>query len=228
MESNKLTIFDNTIPIKAIPEKSLDQMLHTQFMFWLANLLSLKSDSEEKVLNALPAIKKHFWSLGMHEVKKAFEMYADGELRTQPRSNYFDRVLVGQIFKEYREIKPRKKKEIVMPQPTEEEKALLIYEGCLNCYEEWKQTKHIIDGYIWVHDHLMDNGKLDFNDDEKKAMWSLAKKRLEEKSKSMEYQAGKELLRELEKKNSAVRVIEYKKIRLEYFFGEIDHIKNIL
>jgi len=224
----KLTIFDNTIPIKAIPEKSLDQLLNTQFMYWLSNLLSLKADSEEKVLNALPAIKKHFWSLGMHEVKKAFEMYADGELRTQPRSNYFDRVLVGQIFKEYREIKPRPKKELPVRQYTQEEKDLLTYEGCLNCYEEWKHEKRIIPGYTWVHDHLEEKGLFNFTDDEKKGMWSLSKKRLEAQSKEVDYQTAKEIMRKLENPKDMARINEYKRIRLEYYFGSIKHLKEVL
>lgn len=228
MESNKLAVLDRTIPIKAIPEKSLDEILHTKFMFWLSNLLSLKADSEEKVLNAIPAIKKHFWSLGMNEVKKAFEMYADGELRTQPRSNYFDRVLVGQIFKEYREVKPRKKKELEMPKISKEEKELLIYEGCLNCYEDWKQTKRVIPGYTWVHDHLQEKELLKFTEDEKAVMWNLSKKRLEQESKDLDYQSAKEIMRKLQNPKSQIRINEYKRIRLEYYFGSIKHLKEVL
>ena len=150
----ELTIFKNTIPIKAIPEKSLDQMLNTQFMYWLSNLLSLKSDSEEKVLNALPAIKKHFWSLGMHEVKKAFEMYADGELRTQPRSNYFDRILVGQIFKEYRDVKHKPKKV-----SEKEFKDKMDMASAENHFEHYRSGGKIHEYEIWLYDYIFDYKK---------------------------------------------------------------------
>jgi len=223
---NKLSVLDKKMPLRAIPEKTLDEILHTKFMYWLSNLLSLKADSEEKVIHALPAIKKHFWSLGMNEVKKAFTMYADGELSIKPISNYFDRVLVGQIFNEYRQLRPRKKKELKMPELTEEQKELLIYEGCLNCYEEWKQSKEILIGYTWVHDHIQH--LFTFTDDEKKAMWALSKKRMIEQSKEKDYETAKDILRKLENPKDMARINEYKRIRLEYYFSSIKHIKNVL
>ncbi|MCP4054348.1 MAG: hypothetical protein GY739_15070, partial [Mesoflavibacter sp.] len=44
MESNKLAVLDNSLPLKAYPEKDLNTLLETQFKFWLSNLLSLKAD----------------------------------------------------------------------------------------------------------------------------------------------------------------------------------------
>jgi hypothetical protein len=231
MESNKIAVLDKKLPLRAYPEKMLNDVLETSFKFWLANLLSIKADNEQKLDSALPAIKKHFWSLGLNEIKKAFEMYADGELITKPIPNYFDRILVGHIFKEYKQQKPIVKKEIKMPEPTEEQKELLIYEGLIFCYDNWVQTKNIINGQVWVHDHLTELGLLIFNDDEKKAMWNLSKKNILEYSKTLDYESAKEVIRDLELKKGT-REVEYKKLRLMHYFNKIKdsrrHIRDVV
>jgi hypothetical protein len=193
MESNKLTIFDKSIPIKAIPEKSLDQMLQTQFMYWLSNLLSLKADSEEKVLNALPAIKKHFWSLGMPEVKRAFELYADGELRTQPRSNYFDRILVGQIFKEYRDIKNKPKKV-----NEEEYKDIQDMAAAENHFEHYRQGGNIHEQEIWLYDYIFDfKNVVDVKKEDKMEVYKKCLKQCKGQKEMAIRQSKRDLLHEL-------------------------------
>lgn len=159
----------NVVPLKAIPEKDLDVVLTTKFMFWVANLLSIKADNEENVLNALPAIKKHFWSLGMKEVVQAFTMYADGELSIQPKSNYFDRVLVGQIFQEYRKQKRTKhvKKDI------DEEKRIQDYLDVLNWFEWYKENKKTPEAIVWVYDYLDERLDLGFTVKDKKILMKL-------------------------------------------------------
>jgi hypothetical protein len=232
MESNKIAVLDKKLPLRAYPEKMLNDVLETSFKFWLANLLSIKADNEQKLDSALPAIKKHFWSLGLNEIKKAFEMYADGELITKPIPNYFDRILVGHIFKEYKQQKPIVKKEIKMPEPTEEQKELIVYEGLIFCYDNWYQTKDIINGQVWVHDHLMELGLLEFTDDQKKTMWIKSLENLKEYSKLIDYESAKELIAELERGKSSKREIEYKKVRLKRFFANIytkdKHLKDYL
>lgn len=232
MESNKLSVLDNQIPLKAYPEKDIDLILKTTFMFWLSKLLSLKSDKEEIVLDALPEIKYHFHSLGLHQVKKAFEMYARGQLITQPISNYFDIILVSKIFKEFKKQQPIKKKEIIMPEITQEEKDDIIYAGCVNCFDQWNQTKQVINGYMWVHDHLMDLKLLEFTKDEKVIMWNEAKENLLNQSKSLPYEDAKDVVRELERKNCSIREVEYKLIRMKRYFEKIHakgkHIKEVL
>jgi hypothetical protein len=232
MESNKLLVLENTLPLKAYPPKKLDEILETSFLFWLANLLSIKADKKESVLSALPEVKYHFHSLGVDQVKKAFEMYARGSMSIKPISNYFDTILVGQIFSEYKKLKPVIKKEIKMPEPTQEEKELLIYEGLIFCFDNWVQTNRIINGQVWVHDHLMELNLLDFTPEEKSAMWSLSKKNVLEKSKQLTYEEAKDVIREMERKTSNIRENEYKKLRLKYYFGKLKdskkHIKDVI
>lgn len=164
MESNKIAILEKQLPLRAYPEKELDKVLETSFKFWLANLLSIKAENEEKLDNALPAIKKHFWSLGIHEIKKAFEMYADSELISKPVPNYFDRILVGNIFKEYKAQKKVVKKEIdhqeIMRQTN---KSHLV-----SFFNQYFKTKQINDCYVvFAYDSLEKNGFIKLTKQEK-------------------------------------------------------------
>ena len=148
----ELVIKNPVIPIKAIPEKSLDEFLYTKFKFWLANLLSLKSDQEQKIDEALKGVKKHFWSLGLGEIKKVFEMYADSELNLTPVSNHIDRVLVGQIFEAYKQHKKTKpvKKDV------DKEKQLQDYTDAVNWFDWWVQNNKVTEEMTWLFNYLED------------------------------------------------------------------------
>jgi len=172
MESNKIAILDNKLPIKAYPEQKLEEILKTVFKFWLSSLLSIKADNEEKLDLSLVAVKKHFWSLGINEIKIAFEMYADGQLTTKPISNHIDRILVGQIFNEYRQQKPVVKKEIPPIAMSEEERKQIIIVGLLDCFETYIESKEVSDFRFNVFDVLLDIGLLptiNFSEKVKKA-----------------------------------------------------------
>lgn len=166
----ELTTLENPLPLKAFPQKKLDQVLETEFMYWIANLLSLKSDKKEIVLHALSEVKYHFHSLGLKDVKKAFEMYARGQLSIKPISNHFDFVLVGQIFQEYKATLPRKKPN--NPEPSEKEKKELTANGMKKCLDHWEQTERILDGYtLFLYDILSADGYLPMDKEAKlKAM----------------------------------------------------------
>ena len=159
MESNKVAILEKRLPLRNYPEKEVDNLLSTVFKFWLAKLLSIKSDNEDKLDNALPAIKKHFWSLGINEVKKAFEMYSDGELSIKPVPNYFDRILVGQIFKEYKaqKQKPVKRYDNYISQ---EEKDFIMMEAVDRIEKDFKQNGKITETCFHVYAFLFEQGKL--------------------------------------------------------------------
>ena len=229
MESS-LTLFNNPIPIKAIPEKDLNGLIMGSFLDWISATLSLNEDGANKLKYALPAIKEHCWSMGFPEIKKMIEMYADGKLSVKPIPNHFDRIKFGEVANAYREQKPRKKPK-PMPEPTDEEKELRVYEGVINCFEQWKQDECIINGYAWVEKHLRDLGLIEFTDQESKYMWLQAKHNLLAQSKSMSYEKAKDLVRELEGK-SGKRRTEYQLIRLDKYFSKIKrkgkHIKDYI
>lgn len=175
MATNKLAVLEKKMPLRAYPAEELDRVLETVFKYWLANLLSLKSDQEEKLDFALPYVKQHFWSLGIDQVKKAFEMYATGELRTKPISNYFDVVLVGKIFKEYREIKPRPKTPVVETKPfSERDKEEMLKGGVKRCRNEYEEFGMVLPGNPHIYDYLYENGTLKISNTTKRRLFAEA------------------------------------------------------
>ena len=211
MESTKLSVLEKKMPLRNYPEKVIDDVLTTVFKFWLANLLSIKADNEEKLDNALSSIKKHFWSLGIDEVKKAFEMYADGELSIKPIPNYFDRILVGQIFQEYRQLRTKPKKEIKPLELSSEDIRNNEIISATICYDYYIQNGFLNETSLYLYNLLLERGLFDFTKKEQEVMVELAQK--------------------LEKPIKEQR-IHYKKICIRRFFDSIHakgkHIKDLL
>ncbi len=159
--SNELIIQHQNLPLKSYPKGDLKNVLEGTFLTWISNLLGLTGeDAAKRLLIALPAIEKHFWSLGFTEIEKAFTMYADGELITKPIPNYFPRILVGQIFKEYRDQKPRKKIVIIEETMPEAEKKEIVKKGVLRVYKEFLDTGVVPTGSTHVYDMLYELGVL--------------------------------------------------------------------
>ena len=230
-----LVKLDNSIPIKAIPEQELNKLILTQFTVWVANLLSLTDETSANRLEiALPAIKEHCWSMGFSDIKKMFEMYVDNKLSIKPIPNYFDRILLGKIVDAYKQQKTIIKKEIVMPEQTQEEKDNLIYMGVINCFDEFKQTNKIIEGYVWVYDHLDELQVLTYSNDEKKKVMILAKERLIRENKEyMSLDQYKQFTFDMENKRVDQSIINMaKKMLLERYFNKLiaknNHIKTEL
>ncbi len=174
--SNELTVLDNKMPLRGYPEPKLDEALKTVFKFWLAKLLSIKAENEEKLDSALPAIKTHFWSLGMNDVKKAFEMYADGQLSTKPRSNHIDRILVGQIFNDY------KMSQRQVNKPTAEfDKDAQDFLYCVTAFDYFNQNTALPEAAVWLYEYLTEKGILSVSKREKQRAYNLALEKYENK-----------------------------------------------
>lgn len=211
MESNKLTVLENKLPLKAYPEKSLDQILHTEFMYWVSNLLSLKEDKEEAVLNAIKEVKYHFHSLGLDELKKAFEMYARGQMSIKPISNHLDNILVGQIFKEYKSISKPKNKVITMLEPTEEEKKYNEIVSATICFDFYNQNGYLNETSLYLYSVLLEKKLFNFKQSEIDTMVAQSK----DNNKSIHEQ----------------RIIYKKKCLIKYFdrlIAKNQHIKDVL
>ena len=178
----ELVKLDKNLPLKSYPEKDLDNVLQTVFKIWISDLLSLKSDSENKVDNALVAIKKHCWSMGIKEVKKMFEMYADGELKTQPKSNHFDRVLVGQIFNDFRKhnmTKPKSKTD------SDQEKSQQDMIYAIQLFDYFIQERKIPKESVWVYSYLEGKELINYSDKEKKIAYKIAFDQYKNKDKAI-------------------------------------------
>ena len=155
-----LAIINSKIPIKAIPEAKLNAVILGDFLDWVCGTLSLNEDGAEKLKFALPAIKKHCWSMGFTEIKKMLEMYADGELSVKPIPNHFDRIKLGEVANAYRNQKPREKKMIETPKLTQKEKDAIVFTGIVTCFDAYIQDGFIRSGYSYVYDYFYELKKL--------------------------------------------------------------------
>lgn len=177
MASTDLTVLDNNLKLLAYPEKQLDTILATQFKFWLSNLLQIKADKEDAMNNAIEIIKKKFWSLGLSDVKEAFEMYALGELDLKPRSNHIDVILVGQIFNAY------KKQQRTKNEPFDED----VYKAeqdklyAIQAFEYYEGSNKLPEESVWLYSYLEDTlGVFKFDENLKREYY---KKHLENNTK---------------------------------------------
>lgn len=162
---SNIVTFEKNLPLKAYQEKDLDAFLATKFKFWIANLLSLKSDKEQGYDASVGAIKKLFWSVGVSEMKKAFEMYALGELGIEPVSNHIDIILVGKIHRAYKDYlrandnRPKKtEKEIKMEQDILD---------AISHYNYFLERDKLDENSAWVYTFLNGIGILEDYDDVK-------------------------------------------------------------
>jgi len=96
MASNKIAVLEKSLPLRAYVKEDLNKALIMEFLPWICSLLSLTDQkSADRLESALPAIKEQCIGMGFKEIRKMFEMYADGKLYVQPIPNYFDRILLG-------------------------------------------------------------------------------------------------------------------------------------
>ena len=185
--SDKLAILEKRLPLRAYPKEKLEEVFENVFIDWISNLLGLTGeDAAKRLLIAIPAIEKHFWSLGFDEIKKAFTMYADSELITKPIPNYFTRILVGKIFKEYNQQKPIAK--IMIPEsitPTKEEKDELFITTLKDEFKIYKETGVVNYMRNWLYDDLIEKGIV-IEDIMKSIAWKHSIKEVTESEKHLQ------------------------------------------
>tara|TARA_R100000951_G_scaffold37874_1_gene32234 strand:- start:3438 stop:4127 length:690 start_codon:yes stop_codon:yes gene_type:complete len=150
----ELTIFKNPIPIKAIPEENLNNLIMGDFLDWISNTLSLNEDAVTKLEYALPAIKQHCWSMGFPEIKKMFEMYVDGNLSVKPIPNHFDRIKFGEVVNAYKQQKKVVRAKPEEPEISEEVKERKWIQFIINCFEQYKHDKTMLIGFTSIYTHF--------------------------------------------------------------------------
>ena len=169
----KLSVLERTIPLRAIPEKDLNTALIMNFAPWLSKLLSLKDKtSADRLEMALPAIKEQCIGMGFVEIKKMFEMYVDGKLAIEPKTNFFDRILFGKIVAEYRKYNMRKPKQPQIPEISDQEKKE-IDDQILKDQEAYFKKHGVIDPSKWyAYDILDKRGLINLSLEEKKEIYA--------------------------------------------------------
>ena len=172
--------------------------------------------------------------MSIEDIKKAFTLYVQGKLPIEPRDNYLTVILFSKVieaFKQQRKVKP---KELKMPEPTQQEKDDLTYLGVVNCFDEFTQSNSIIDGYVWVYDHLDELDIINFSDKDKIKQMPIAQKKLISEAKQNKNPNDyKTFMRDMENNRKGQAVInKAKKMLLERFFGKLiakeQHLKDLL
>ena len=157
-------VLNSSKSIREFDEVELTDAIINHFMPWVSRLLSLTGEtSADRLEVALPAIKTQCIGMGFSEVKKMFEMYADGKLNIEPRANYFDRILLGNIVSSYKSYKNQSKSFSVVESnisEEENEKALnnMLTEAILKY-----QSDRTIDN-VKIYDYLHKKGSLPYHD----------------------------------------------------------------
>lgn len=176
----ELAVLNKNIPLKAYPEQDLNRIILTVLMPFISGLLSLTDETSANRLKiALPAIKEQCHSMGFSEIKKMFEMYADGKLSVKPIPNYFDRILLGQIFKAY------KSESRTKPKKTDEKefKELQDFKWVVLLFDSFIQDRVIPDSYHWVYTYLEGKGLIEYSVKEKNTVFKLTGSKTKTKCK---------------------------------------------
>lgn len=166
-----LPTLQTKIPLRSIPEQKLNTMLIRDFLPFLSKLLSLTDNvSAERLEMALPAIKTQCIGMGFDEIVKMFEFYVDGKMTIQPISNYFDRVLFGQIVKEWKSINAMKNTITKIPTINEKEKKEYLKEGILKELQFFKENRFCSGKRFYLYDLFEKKGLINLSLEEKKAI----------------------------------------------------------
>tara|TARA_R110000782_G_scaffold269730_2_gene368415 strand:+ start:1255 stop:1980 length:726 start_codon:yes stop_codon:yes gene_type:complete len=156
-----LQVFERKLPLRAYPKKDLNKILITVFVPWLCKLLSLKDEvSADRLEMALPAIRTQCIGMGFDEVKKMFESYVDGHLPLEPRTNFFDRVLLGKIVKEWKILQHKKNPKKVEIMQYSESELFIINNKILHRFLEKYEKERFIDKELFYIYDILDKRKL--------------------------------------------------------------------
>ena len=170
----ELTIKYPNLPLRAYQKEQLENQIEA-LQVWLTNLLGLSGvESAKRLVIASEALKEQCIGMGFAEIQKMFEMYADSKLDIEPKSNYFDRVLLGKIVAEYRKYKMRKPKpkQSQIPEISDQEKKE-IDDQILKDQQAYFKKHGVIDPGKWyAYDVLDKRGLINLSLEEKKEIYA--------------------------------------------------------
>lgn len=139
----------------------------------VANLTGIKdpiSDINKRDISEM--IVRFFKNLSLEEIDYAFKMERYGML--EPKSEHyqlFNAEYVSEILNKYKKFRHKVRVQLDLPiakiekpkELSEEDKEFIVINGVLNCFENFKQTKSIEIGSLYVYDYLFELGALPFH-----------------------------------------------------------------
>ena len=172
MELMELTIKYPNLPLRAYQKEQLENQIEA-LQAWLTNLLGLSGvESAKRLVIASEALKEQCIGMGFAEIQKMFEMYADSKLDIEPKTNYFDRVLLGKIVAEYRKYNMRKPKQHQIPEISDQEKKE-IDDQILKDQEAYFKKHGVVNPDQWyAYDILDKRGLINLSLEEKKEIYA--------------------------------------------------------
>tara|TARA_R100001198_G_C5155481_1_gene162981 strand:- start:58 stop:735 length:678 start_codon:yes stop_codon:yes gene_type:complete len=168
----ELTIKYPNLPLRAYQKEQLENQIEA-LQAWLTNLLGLSGvESAKRLVIASEALKEQCIGMGFAEIQKMFEMYADSKLDIEPKTNYFDRVLLGKIVAEYRKYNMRKPKQHQIPEISDQEKKE-IDDQILKDQEAYFKKHGVVNPDQWyAYDILDKRGLINLSLEEKKEIYA--------------------------------------------------------
>lgn len=150
------------VPLRGMPEEVLNDKILNDLAPWLSQLLAI--DDNEKNISRLevllPMIKESAWSMSVSEIKKAFLMYAKGELSIEPRDNYLTAILFSKVINTYKQQRREKPQIIEKPMISEKEIKQNAIENIWLAWDEFEKLKRIPIEFHTAFDELYNRGIL--------------------------------------------------------------------
>lgn len=163
------------------------QLVEVGFIQFLKTTLNLKVRSEQEAQDLADRLgmvayllDEYCGLMTLEQVKKAILLYMMGKLPLQPRSNYFDGILFGQIIDAYKKSLPPKKQQPYELKLTEAELSANTEMNIKLCWKEWEETGRVKPGYAFYWDALKSAGLIQMPKRTAEEALDMAKRRHEE------------------------------------------------
>lgn len=175
-------------------------------------------------------IKAHYSNLSLEEIVYAFELERYGKL--EPKTEHFQMVnaeYVAKVINKYKDWLQRVRREnnIAISKPQEDlptisdkEKNNILIQGCIRCYNEFKETGLVKEGNAHIYDFMMDDLKIhQFTKDEKNASIKIARRQLFEESKTLDRSKSKSIINTLKSNQNSLVIAKSKRLLLTNYFN---------
>jgi len=224
--SNLPIIFESNTSLREYKEEDLTLILITELMPWLSKLLSLTDEvSANRLEMALPAIKTQCIGMGFVEIKKMFEMYVDGKMNLEARTNFFDRILLGKIVSEYKRIQNQKQSTVKKEESISSEEKKKINDDILKRVESFfRENRYIKEDDFYAFDILESRKEIILTLNQKKEIKKDAIDALEieylnkKPSSRSEHNEIQSVIKSLKNKNNPRVKIKCKQLALEDYY----------
>lgn len=204
---------------------------------WLLNLLGVNdSGKEAHHVECFRFINERLTSYTYQEIKEAFLMFVNHELDASVMvTQQLNAVVIGKVMKMYDDHRKQKLSEYyrlrnaaaaVQPEISEEEKQRLIENGIRECYLNFKQTRTISVGRVWIYDWLIENKKINPTPEEKKRLYKEAKLKVVEESKLKGIQSYKDAVRSISAKSSPLAISKVKSMFVIRYFTRVEMLNT--